>query len=326
MIDDELQKNTSTLSITTTPAHEAGRAIYNFRCYFCHGYSGDAKTLAGTFMFPKPRSFTATLPNALSRDKMIGAVKSGRPGSAMMGFSTVLSPAEIEAVIDFVRKEFMENARVNTRYHTADNGWPNHEKYRSAYPFALGQVAIDADWSTLTPELRTGKQLFLSSCVSCHDRSFTEQEGTIWESRPLSYPRNGYSHRTSHEDAISGASSYKVHDQAPKAPNLTAVELIGQKIFQENCAFCHASDGTGRNWIGSFLEAHPRDLTGTRVAGMTDAQIAAAIRDGIKETTMSAWKNVLSETQIQSVVAYIRRVFIVPRDASTSNDNPAAIN
>ena len=30
--------------------HERGRAIYNFRCYFCHGYSGDARTLAATYL------------------------------------------------------------------------------------------------------------------------------------------------------------------------------------------------------------------------------------------------------------------------------------
>ena len=25
-----------------------GRAIYNFRCYFCHGYSGNARTVAAS--------------------------------------------------------------------------------------------------------------------------------------------------------------------------------------------------------------------------------------------------------------------------------------
>ncbi len=39
--------------------HEQGRAVYNFRCYFCHGYSGDAKTLAATYLQPPPRDFSA---------------------------------------------------------------------------------------------------------------------------------------------------------------------------------------------------------------------------------------------------------------------------
>lgn len=270
-------------------------------------------------MFPKPRNFVTTAPGELSRSSMIDVVTHGRAGSAMMGFGALLKPAEVAAVVDFVRAEFMEGARMNTRYHTAENGWPDHEKYSAAYPFALGQVAIDAEGATLTPELRAGRQLFLSSCVSCHDRSFVTQEGAIWESRPLSYPRNGYSHRADAADAISGASAYKVHEMPPTMPGLTSAEQRGQVLFQKNCAFCHAPDGTGRNWIGSFLEAHPRDLTGARVATMSDAQIAEVIRNGIKETTMSAWKSVLTEEQILSIVAYIRRVFIAHRDTSTLN-------
>ena len=35
--------------------HEAGRAIYNYRCYFCHGYSGDARTLADDPRVPGAR-------------------------------------------------------------------------------------------------------------------------------------------------------------------------------------------------------------------------------------------------------------------------------
>ena len=35
--------------------HQQGREIYNYRCYFCHGYSGDAKTLASSYLDPPPR-------------------------------------------------------------------------------------------------------------------------------------------------------------------------------------------------------------------------------------------------------------------------------
>ena len=61
-------------------SHETGRAIYNFRCYFCHGYSGDAQTLAARYLSPPLallrthshslvlfRSLTLSLPLSLSR-------------------------------------------------------------------------------------------------------------------------------------------------------------------------------------------------------------------------------------------------------------------
>lgn len=243
---------------------------------------------------------------------MIEAVTKGRSGSAMMGFASVLNEQEIKAVVDFVRAEFMEHTRMNTRYHTTENGWPDHQRYAVAYPFALGQLLIDTPVEKLSPQQQLGRDIFLSSCVSCHDRGHVNNEGAIWESRPLSFPRNGYSHATVKLDAESGASPYAIHDHAPIASNLTEQEQQGQLLFQQNCAFCHAADGTGHNWIGSFLDAHPRDLTGARVAALTTDQLVDVVRHGIKNTTMPAWDFVLTTGQIESIVAYVRRVFVAP--------------
>ena len=241
---------------------------------------------------------------------MIDAVINGRPGSAMMGFASILSRQEINVVVDFVRSEFMEHGRLNTRYHTAENGWPEHEKYVAAYPFALGQLPLDLAWEKLTPQQQLGKEVFLSSCVSCHDRGHVNNEGALWEARPLSFPRNGYSHRGITLDSESGASPYALHDQAPILSDLTPMERQGQELFQQNCAFCHAADGTGQNWIGSFLDAHPRNLTSPRVAALTTEQLIAAVSLGIKDTTMPAWKGVLTKNQIHAVVSYVQRAFV----------------
>jgi cytochrome c oxidase cbb3-type subunit 3 len=97
---------------------ELGRRIYNFRCYYCHGYSGNARTLAATLLTPKPIDFTRISPNYLSRERMLQSIQSGRPGTAMMSFASVLQPNEIAAVTDFVRQEFMVAKAENTRYHT----------------------------------------------------------------------------------------------------------------------------------------------------------------------------------------------------------------
>ena len=300
--------------------HETGRKIYNFRCYFCHGYSGNANTLASTFLMPAPRDFSLTSMDKLPRAAMLDAVTNGRAGSAMMGFSSVLTTQEVSAVVDFVRSEFMEHARGNTRYHIAENGWPQHEKYSVAYPFALGQLSVDIASEQLTPQQQLGREMFLSSCISCHDRGKVSNEGAIWESRPLSFPRNGYSNRALKVDVESGASPYVVHDRAPSVVGLAPSEQQGQELFQKNCAFCHAADGTGRNWIGSFLDAHPRDLTGVRVAALTTAQLVSVVSNGIKDTTMPAWKTVLTTYQIRAVVSYVQRVFVnIPERTNSDN-------
>ena len=319
------RKQLETVAVTAA-AHELGRQIYNFRCYFCHGYSGDAQTLASTYLNPRPRDFNATAPGQLSRERMLAVIKNGSQGTAMRGFEGILVDAEMVAVTDFVRQEFMQDKAPNTYYHTKENGWPNHERYSAAFPFATGKLAIDTPIDQLTQVQAAGRRLFMSSCVSCHDRAKVNDAGSPWESRPLSYPRNGFVPGDAQNvDTVSGASPYHFHDEKPQLAGLSAKELRGETLFQENCAFCHAADGTGRNWIGSFLDPHPRDLTAPAfMSTMTHKRLAAVIRDGLPETSMPAWKSVLPESDILAVIAYISRAFhpLASNDPVASAERP----
>lgn len=288
----------------------AGRAVYNFRCYFCHGYSGDARTLAATYLSPPPADFTKAEPERLSEHSILATLKLGRPETAMKSFQGVLSDAEMAAVAAFVRDEFVLRKAPNTRYHTPENGWPNHERYSSAFPFAKGEIPVSRSWETLTSQQSAGKRLFLSSCVSCHDRGAPDLDAIQWEARPLSYPRNNFSLAAPPVDAVTSASPYLKHEIAPRAGKMSATERKGEKLFQNNCAFCHGADGTGKNWIGSFLEPHPRNLRDPSVmASMTPERLEQAIREGLPETSMPAWKSVLSPREIKAIVAYIHRAF-----------------
>jgi cytochrome c oxidase cbb3-type subunit 3 len=324
--------------------HEAGRKIYNFRCYYCHGYSGDAKTLATTYLNPKPVDFTAAGANGISRERMIAAIRDGRAGTAMAGFRGILREHEIETVADFVREEFMVRKAANTRYHTAENGWPAHERYRDAYAYATGEIGVDTPWEQLSAQQAAGKRLYLAACVSCHDRGRASEERVAWELRAVSYPPNQDSCSTCHsadgqlrpsarhmansphgtaapkqhpQQHAAEQSPYAVHDTPPRATSLSAVERHGESLYQKNCAFCHAADGTGRNWIGAFLEPHPRDFTDAQaMAGTTPGKLVVAISNGVPGTAMPAWKSVLNQEDIHAVAAYIHRVFAPPTRVS----------
>ena len=288
--------------------HEQGRDIYNFRCYFCHGYSGDARTLTTTFVSPPPRDFTRTPVSDLSRERMLQAVTHGKPGTAMTGFLRVLNESEIAAVVDFIRLEFMQNKLINTRYHTLENGWPRHQSYAIAFPFATGEIELDKPWEELTESQAEGKRLFLTSCITCHDRSRVVDEGAVWEKQSISYPRNNYSH--THIDAVSSASIYAQHDVSPVVAGLSDEARKGKALWLGNCAFCHGADGSGQNWIGSFLEPPPRDLRDPRfMSAMNRALLKERIENGLENTSMPAWKNILTEQQINQLVAYISRAF-----------------
>ncbi|MDH3526548.1 MAG: c-type cytochrome [Gammaproteobacteria bacterium] len=287
---------------------EQGKTVYNFYCYQCHSYAGDARTLASSFLEPKPRNFSATDPDTLNREQMIEAVTHGRPGTAMTSFSSVLNLDEISATVDYIRTMFMQGSTPELIYHTPENGWDDHERYRYAFPFASGEIPLDTAWENLTPEQRHGKQLFMHSCISCHDRGRVTNEGAIWELRALSYPRKHYTH-TRPMDGLTGASPYALHDKPPEVESLTANERRGEQLYQQNCAFCHAADGTARNWIGSFLEPRPRNLTGQQLAGMDNSRLKDVIMDGIEGTSMPAWRHVLDAGQIEDILDYIQRVF-----------------
>ncbi|GAB3767517.1 hypothetical protein GCM10028796_29440 [Ramlibacter monticola] len=321
-----------------------GRDVYNYRCYFCHGYSGDAKTLAASYLDPKPRDFQATKAEEMPVERILAAVKHGKPGTAMKGFTGILDEREMQAVSEFVRDEFLLKRAPNTRYHTKENGWPDHERNAVAFPFAKGELAIDTPWEQLTPEQQKGMRLFRSACITCHDHGKVNDPGKVWESRPVSFPRDAYC-TTCHQDvprsepsgvthpqrpathtfaerdgsvplhsperaAQQVGANYAIHDKPPVLVGANAQELQGERLFQKNCAFCHAGDGTAKGWIGSFLEPHPRDLTSTeQMRGMTKQRLLHSIREGLPETSMPAWKSVLTEGEVEAVAAYIARAF-----------------
>ena len=248
-------------------------------------------------------------PDEMSASSMFDVVKNGKIGTAMDGFSYLLNDQEITAVVKFVMSEFIEKKQANTYYHIEENGWGGHERYAAAFPFALGEISLDTPWNLLTEEQSIGKRLFMSACVTCHDRAHVDKKEIKWRSRSVSYPRGKYSHKEDPVDAISGASPFSAHDRSPLISGLTKKESQGQKLFIENCAFCHGGDGKGANWIGSFLESRPRDLTSDGIKSVSDLVLLNMIRDGVPNTTMPAWKSVLTDEQIEALTAYIRRAF-----------------
>lgn len=172
-----------------TDPYAKGRAIYNFRCYFCHGYSGNARTLASTYLNPKPTDFTLAKEERLTSATIMQTLESGRSGTAMQSFRSILSRAEMEQVAEFVAHEFVKQRSTNTYYHTRENGWENHSRYRIAFPFATGEIPISRSWELLTPEQVEGKRLYLSACVTCHDRGAAVEDTLAWEaSKPMPPP------------------------------------------------------------------------------------------------------------------------------------------
>lgn len=296
--------------------HELGRRVYNARCYFCHGYSGDAKTVAAGMLEPPPRDFTAA--SSLDEPQVLRALREGRPRSAMASFAGLLDEREMRAVAGFVVREFVRAKRPNTAYHTPENGWAGHARHGDAFPFARGEIALDTPAESLSPTQQRGRRLFMSACISCHDRSRGTAPGPAWAARPVSYPRLGFVPGQASApvvDAVSSASVYARHDQPPRLAGLTREQRRGEALFQANCAFCHGADGTGRNWIGQFMEPPARDLTRYDAATYPRERLQRTIAEGLPGSSMPAWKRVLGAADIRAVAGYVMRAFWRPAPA-----------
>jgi mono/diheme cytochrome c family protein len=85
-------------------------------------------------------------------------------------------------------------------------------------------------------------------------------------------------------------------------PNYVAGESNSsatKKIYQQNCARCHGSDGKGTGELGKSLDVP--DLT---QLGLSAAKIASVVKNG--KGSMPAFKRKLNATQIASVSSYTR--------------------
>jgi len=308
-----------TANSTLTAAQPTGKKAYDYFCYQCHAYAGTGKTLAARYLDPPPRDFTSADPSVLTRERMLLAITEGRKSTGMKSFSRVLDEEARESVVDYIRDEFMSGKPSPGRYHTAENGWPgHHEKYSLAYPFAEGEIATDTPLSQLDEKQRLGLTLFRTSCMACHDRAKVDNMGTIWRARASSYPRRHYDHRQGPWDAVTSATPYHKHDKVPDVSSYSPQVQLGQQVFLQNCAFCHAADGSGKNWIGSFMEPPAADLTSARIAAWSEVTLREVILTGVPGGTMPAWRGLLDEQQMGLLLAYMREGFLGDKPASAA--------
>jgi mono/diheme cytochrome c family protein len=110
---------------------------------------------------------------------------------------------------------------------------------------------------------------------------------------------------------IAGACS-KAPDETSPNPEAADVSSspAGEAIFQTRCFVCHGRQGKGDGPASAGLGASVRDLTGPSWQDATsDQTIQSAIRNGAQAVGGSAAmapNRDLSDTQIQSLVRYIR--------------------
>jgi len=85
-------------------------------------------------------------------------------------------------------------------------------------------------------------------------------------------------------------------------PHFAAAQSDGQKLYDTNCAKCHAPDGTGNTAVGKAVGA--KDLNSPEAKKLTDAEINTQIDQG--KGNMPPFAGTLNKAQIDSLIPIVR--------------------
>lgn len=104
----------------------------------------------------------------------------------------------------------------------------------------------------------------------------------------------------------------------PLAAAITGVraeaQARGKAVFDEHCAECHGRDGRGDGASAAYLSPRPLDFSSGRYkirsteegSVPTDEDLVRSVRQGLYGTAMPGWEGILSDAEIQDVVAYVK--------------------
>ena len=94
--------------VSAAPAGTQAAVLYHNYCSVCHGDKGNGKSRASGALSTPPRDFTSEASRReLTRERLVLAITHGRPGTAMVGWKTQLSEADIGVLADHVLARFV---------------------------------------------------------------------------------------------------------------------------------------------------------------------------------------------------------------------------
>jgi mono/diheme cytochrome c family protein len=143
--------------------------LYHNYCSVCHGDKGDGKSRATGSLSTLPRDFTAPAAKAeLTRERIALAIEHGRPGTAMVGWKTQLSQADIQRLAEYVHTRFVLGQGAPGG--TAISGTRAHGG-RETDATASAPVRVDMTVGLpngLKGNPKRGGAFYLANCATCH--------------------------------------------------------------------------------------------------------------------------------------------------------------
>lgn len=328
----------SVMSGLTFYAHAAdidAAGLYHDYCSVCHGDKGDGKSHAQQGLVPPPRDFTSPQSAILlTRERIEVSIREGVPGTAMSGWKSRLSEAQISALADHIRTRFM----LPTTDETASPGSRIYAEYCSVCHGDTGKGAMWATEGLSPPPIDFSDEKIQASLSRKHmidavSYGRAETAMTGWKSRLTDdqiadvvdfviqsfMPNSAIAVAAkNHQDSTASDPHAKhAHTEAdmnqPFSDKLQGDLDRGTALYTDNCSICHGVDGDGRGPRAYFINPKPRNFLHTKSrVSLNRPALFEAISKGRLRTEMPAWEKVLNDQQIADVSEYVFRAFINP--------------
>ena len=167
--------------VLLAPAAQAGdhaspqaqaAALYHNYCSVCHGDKGDGRSRASGSLSTVPRDFTSEASKReLSRERIALAIRHGRPGTAMVGWRTQLSEADIQRVSAYVHQRFVLGQAVAGAGAISGTHAHGGREADGAPPAVSTPARADLQVGLpngLKGDPRRGGAFYRANCATCH--------------------------------------------------------------------------------------------------------------------------------------------------------------
>ena len=303
-------------------ADETVKKRYSEYCSVCHGDRGDGQSHAQRGLTPPPRNFTdpAFADNA-TRERIIGAITNGVPGTAMIAWKTQFEPGEIEELADYVLDELARGSVRTVAKAPADNEFARI--YQESCSVCHGDDGKGARWGQ---ESLSAKPRDFTSAASQAELSRDRMIVSVANGRPGT-PMPGFASQLSPQqiegivdyvrarfmniDATSADHGGSYHDR-PFPNDLSGRFERGSALYYANCAECHGAAGDGNGPRAYFIFPKPRNFLDPATQQIFNRpRLYTGIADGVIGKEMPAWSKVFSDQDIADVGEFVYRQFIL---------------
>jgi len=316
--------------------------IYQQYCSVCHGDQGNGRSRASGSMQPPPLDFTRASAAELTRERMIGSVRDGRKGTAMAPWSSQLDEAQVEALVDFIRSQFMvlrddglSGAGIYSRNCSVCHGddgrgavWASSSLRTRPRDFTAPRAARELSRERMIQSASFGRADtpmpgFATQLSAAQIEAVVDFIRLRFMAGAAPVPASASAHDDRHSEhghGLARAAGANAQRNAEAFPAGLAGDFRrGELLYRQNCVACHGRKGNGQGPRAYFILPKPRDFTHMAARqSLNRAHLFAAISSGTVGSEMPAWEKVLDVQSIADVAEYVYQQFVIGNSASAS--------